>query len=322
MNYIEIQFQGNRRRRYLNPHGLPFKLDDHAVVETEKGENMGRVVALGEVDEEEEKRLNFSVLRKAGKPELARRERMREREEEASEAAIQRIREHKLPMKLVSTEYQLDGRKVTFYFTAEGRVDFRGLVKDLAAALRTRIELRQIGARDESRKVPGFGACGCQLCCNTFLSHFDPITTQMAKKQNLPLNPAKLSGNCGRLRCCLQYEMDFYVERMREFPRIGYQFRCSRGKASILDVDIFQETIRLRFLDGDEETVTLHEYHDLNCNRCAAENNIEEDLQQEDSNQRAGADSDEIINDTNDTNDTKIESDMSADDQNQTGDES
>jgi cell fate regulator YaaT (PSP1 superfamily) len=318
MHYIEIQFQGNRRRRYLNPHGLPFKLDEHAVVETEKGENMGRVVALGEVDEEEEKRLNFSVLRKAGKQEIERQGRMREREEQASEAAIQRIREHKLPMKLVSTEYQLDGRKVTFYFTAEGRVDFRGLVKDLAAALRTRIELRQIGARDESRKVPGFGACGCQLCCNTFLSHFDPITTQMAKKQNLPLNPAKLSGNCGRLRCCLQYEMDFYVERMREFPRIGYQFRCTRGKATILDVDIFQENIRIRFLDGDEETVTLHEYHEMNSTRCRDEKASEELPQKDNSTQGTDSDPGEIISGDDDAD---IESNQPEDDLNENGED-
>ncbi len=310
MNYVEIQFQGNRRRRYLNPHALPFKLDEHAIVETEKGENMGRVVALGEVDEEEERRLNFSVLRKAGKQELARQERMKEREEQASETAIQKIREHTLPMKLVSTEYQLDGRKVTFYFTAEGRVDFRGLVKDLAAALRTRIELRQIGARDESRKVPGFGACGCQLCCNTFLSHFDPITTQMAKKQNLPLNPAKLSGNCGRLRCCLQYEMDFYEERMREFPRIGCQLRCSRGKASILDVDIFQENVRLRFTDGDEETVSLQEYNELNCKRTSNGSTGEEEFLQTDSTQITDMNSDDI-NDQDD--DSEIESDRHLD---------
>ncbi len=263
MNFLEIQFQGNRRKRYFNPDRLPFKLNEYAVVETEKGEDLGRVVALGEVDAEEAKRIRYSVLRKAGKPEYARRQKMLEREQKASETAITKIRKHNLPMKLVRTEYQLDGRKVTFYFTAEGRVDFRALVKDLAAELRTRIDLRQIGARDESRKVPGFGVCGRQLCCNTFLSQFDPITTQMAKQQNLPLNPAKLSGNCGRLRCCLQYELDFYAEQMQHFPRLGKSYKTSRGAALVTDADIFQANVRLRFSDGDEETVSLSEFKEL-----------------------------------------------------------
>ncbi len=264
--YIEVQFKGNRRLPYLNPMAFPVRLGDTVIVEAEKGEDIGRVVQITEVDRissEDSRESVPSILRKAGPHDHQRLMRNEERETKAEETCRELIREHRLRMKLVNVEFQLDGKKVTFFFTAEGRVDFRHLVKDLASRLRTRIDLRQIGARDEAKKFGGYGPCGQKQCCSSFLPRFDPITTSMAKAQNLPLNPTKLSGNCGRLKCCLRYELDFYKSEFARYPNINTAVETLKGLAFVDKIDIFHEEVVIRYKDGDMDSISRQELMDL-----------------------------------------------------------
>lgn len=264
IHFLQIQFRGNRRLKFTNDEQLPFRLGDWAVVETEKGEDMGRVVHIGSVDSANALPQDIRrVIRRAGSFEITRQKKMEERTDRAESVATSFITRHRLPMNLVDTEYQLDGRKVTFYFTADGRVDFRNLVRDLAAELRTRIDLRQIGPRDEFKRTTSYGICGHRLCCSSFLSGFDPITTQIAKTQNLSLNPSKLSGACGRLRCCLRYEYDLYRDQMKAFPRVDSVVLTSRGLALVEKVDIFGNQVMIQFEDGDEEMITRDQMNHL-----------------------------------------------------------
>ncbi len=259
MKYLEVQFKGNRRVTFTNPSLFPVKLGDLVVVVAEKGEDLGRVVQITDVDritDEEERHNVSSILRKAGPHDFQRQRRNQQKEERAEEVCRRMIQTHHLPMKLINVEYQLDGRKVTFFFTAEGRVDFRDLVKDLAGELRTRIDLRQIGARDEARKFGGFGPCGQRQCCSGWLSRFDPVTTSMAKEQNLPLNPTKLSGNCGRLKCCLRYELEFYREELSQYPPVDKLLKTIKGAARIDKVDIFAGEVLIRYQTGEIETLS------------------------------------------------------------------
>jgi cell fate regulator YaaT (PSP1 superfamily) len=266
MNYIEVQFKGNRRAAFTNPMGFPIKLEEFVIVETDKGEDLGRVVRISEEDRlslEDERDFVRPILRLASLQDFHRRKRNEEREDRAEEIGHELVYKHRLPMKIVNVEYQLDGKKVTLYFTAEGRVDFRLLVKDLARDLRTRIDLRQIGARDEARKFGGFGPCGQQQCCSSWLARFEPVTTSMAKEQRLPLNPSKLSGNCGRLKCCLRFELEFYREELRKYPSTSKALHTIKGSAWINKVDIFNEVVHVQFQDGDIETLSLAELKEL-----------------------------------------------------------
>ncbi|MDP2360339.1 MAG: regulatory iron-sulfur-containing complex subunit RicT [bacterium] len=266
MNYFEIQFKGNRRASFTNPMGFPVKLGDHVIVNAEKGEDLGRVVQIsGEdrISQEGERDEVRTIVRKANPHDFQRKRRNLQRENRAEEVCRRFVLEHRLPMKVINVEFQLDGKKVTFFFTAEGRVDFRTLVRDLAGELRTRIELRQIGARDEARKFGGFGPCGQRQCCSGWLSRFDPVTTSMAKEQNLPLNPVKLSGNCGRLKCCLRYELDFYRAELKRYPPLERAVETLRGAAFIEKIDIFNEEVLIRYVSGDLESVTRQELERL-----------------------------------------------------------
>jgi cell fate regulator YaaT (PSP1 superfamily) len=182
---------------------------------------------------------------------------MRAKESEALKVCQQKVVEHKLPMKLVDVENQFDGNKITFYFTSEGRIDFRGLVKDLAGVFRTRIDLRQIGVRDEARRFDGMGMCGRRLCCATFLKDFEPVTLKMAKDQNLPLTPSKISGACGRLMCCLDYELEYYKDLTRDIPKIGSKIHVFGGEHRIEKVDIFNRTVILSDEDKNQVEVKL-----------------------------------------------------------------
>jgi cell fate regulator YaaT (PSP1 superfamily) len=258
LNIIEIEFKGMRRGVFSNPMEFPFKVGDWAVVEVERGMDLGIVSHIGQRPcVEEMEPLEFSIVRKASPEDLQRFQENRDKEKDALKVCLSMVKDHKLEMKLVDAEFQFDGRKITFYFTADGRVDFRELVKDLAGHFRTRIDLRQIGARDETRKLSGYGICGLELCCTTWITEFLPITTQMPKEQNLSLNPQKLSGVCGRLKCCLRYELDFYREVMAKFPPTetkieGYQ----REEIGIIEkIDVFRRAITIRY--SDEETEDL-----------------------------------------------------------------
>jgi cell fate regulator YaaT (PSP1 superfamily) len=258
LNIIEIEFKGLRRGVFSNPMEFPFKIGDHAVVQVERGMDLGMVSFVGHRPCEEEVVPEYSIVRKASGEDLKRLEENREKEKEALKICAGMVKQHTLEMKLVDVEYQFDGRKVTFFFTADGRVDFRALVKDLAGYFRTRIDLRQIGARDETRKLSGFGICGMELCCTTWINEFQPVTTQMPKEQNLSLNPQKLSGVCGRLKCCLRYELDFYREMLTQFPPVEARIEgYSRDEVGEIDkIDVFKKIITIRFPDEETEEIT------------------------------------------------------------------
>ncbi|MDP8240813.1 MAG: regulatory iron-sulfur-containing complex subunit RicT [Candidatus Hatepunaea meridiana] len=211
-SFLLVEFKGNRLDYFGNPWEFPFKRGDLAVVETERGQDAGYIRCVFTKLIKNRPPPEFDVVRRATVQDVQRMDRLREYEKQALTLCNERIKAHILKMKLVEAECRFDGLKLTFFFTSEGRVDFRELVKDLAGAFRTRIDLRQIGARDETKRSDCYGTCGRKLCCISFLESFQPITTQMARVQNLILNPSKLSGRCNRLKCCLAYEYDDYCK--------------------------------------------------------------------------------------------------------------
>ena len=260
-NYIEILFKGERKDLYANPQQFPFKIGDYAIVEADKGEDLGVVNQTGGLlDRKRQNGPVKNILRKPDRADLDRYKLNREKEVEAFKICKEKIIKHGLTMKLVDVEFQFDCNKITFYFTAEKRVDFRELVKDLAAEYRVRIELRQIGVRDEAKRIGGYGTCGRKLCCTTFLQEFEPITTQCAKEQQLPLNPQKLSGLCGRLLCCLLYERDFYNDSLGKFPQIGTKIKTSKGTGSLQKIDVFKEMGLIIYEDQSQEWLHIEEF--------------------------------------------------------------
>jgi len=204
---VYVEFKGNRRESYYNPFEFPFKRGDLAIVAADRGDDAGKVKHVAKKPSKCPKtRPQFDVIRLANSKDLERQSRLAEKEQNAIMVCNEKIEQYRLPMKLVDSEYRFDGLKLNFFFKADGRIDFRELVRDLASVFRTRIELRQIGARDETKRCCTMGVCGKELCCSMFMTNFLPITTNMAKDQNLQLNPSKLSGVCGRLKCCLAFE--------------------------------------------------------------------------------------------------------------------
>ncbi len=210
-SFVLVEFKGHRREIFRNPWEFPFKRGDIVIVEADKGQDAGKALHIFPELNDTSKTPEYDVIRRATLYDTKRIDRLREYEYQAIGLCRDKIKHHSLPMKLVEAEYRFDGLKLTFYFTADGRVDFRDLVRDLAGTFRTRIELRQIGARDETKRCDGYGSCGRRLCCISFMDYFQPITTQMARTQNLILNPAKLSGCCSRLKCCLVFEYEAYT---------------------------------------------------------------------------------------------------------------
>ncbi len=251
-DYIEVVFKGERKEIYANPQQFPFKVGDFVIVEADKGEDLGEVNQVGALLSMKKSNAELKkILRKADKEDLKKLAENRVKEKSAFQVCKLKIEKHGLKMKLVDVEYQFDGNKITFYFTAERRVDFREPVKDLAAQYKVRIELRQIGVRDEAKRMGGYGICGRKLCCSSFLKEFKPITTQCAKEQFLPLNPQKLSGVCGRLMCCLNYERSYYLEVLSKFPPVDSQVKTEKGIATIEKIDVFTEEAILKF-ENDE----------------------------------------------------------------------
>src|SRR5882672_10094085 len=223
---IEVVFKGRRREYFTNPRELPVHEGDWVIVQADRGIDLGKVHHTTEWVKREE-----------------------------APGKHREIVHRDVEMKLVDVEYQFDGNRITFFFTAEKRVDFRDLVKDLASIFRTRIELRQIGVRDEAGRIGGVGTCGRELCCATWLRQFEPITLKMAKDQGLSPSPSKISGACGRLKCCLRYELDFYKEASREFPRIGSKLELAGQEQEVSRVDIFRRTILLTELPAGTKVV-------------------------------------------------------------------
>lgn len=217
------------------------------------GEEIGKVVIDNKkVNEEKLANALKKVIRLASAKDLRQCEENKKKEPEALRICEQKIKKHKLDMRLIDVEYKFDNSKILFYFTAEGRIDFRDLVKDLASIFKTRIELRQIGVRDEVRRIGGNGICGRELCCCSFLGNFDTVSIKMAKEQNISLNPTKISGNCGRLMCCLKYEQDVYEEKIKRLPKVGAIVKTEDGQGVVEEVETLKEKVKVKIKDGDD----------------------------------------------------------------------
>jgi cell fate regulator YaaT (PSP1 superfamily) len=241
---VGIRFKIAGKIYYFDPNGVDLEVDDCVVVETARGLEVGRVaISSRDVAASDMVKPLKPVVRKAEPDEINHAEQYEEKEREAMEECSQLIAEMGLPMKLLSAEYSLDGQHLTFFFSAEERVDFRELVRELAGRFKIRVELRQVGARDEAKLLGGFGRCGRPLCCASFLSEFTPISIRMAKEQNLPLNPMKISGVCGRLLCCLAYENQQYRSMKEQMPREGRHVATAMGIARVLGTNPLKETV-------------------------------------------------------------------------------
>ena len=256
---IGIQFQQNGKMLYYDPNGIEAEAGQYVVADTDRGIDLGEVVMPPrEMDDRVQIENMKKVVRLATPQDIQHATDNRVREREAYSVCQKKIAEHKLEMKLVSVEYAFDNSKILFFFTANGRVDFRSLVKDLASVFRMRIELRQIGVRDEAKMLGGLGPCGRPICCGTFLDQFQPVSIKMAKEQNLSLNPTKISGVCGRLMCCLKYEQDHYEQTRKKMPRVGKEAVTPDGIGQVTDLNIVKETVFVRMTNGD--TSEIKEY--------------------------------------------------------------
>jgi cell fate regulator YaaT (PSP1 superfamily) len=263
--FAEVRFKGTRRD-YFSFRGLDIHPGAHVVVEADRGEDLGEVTALGSIAERKcgasaggcpTPAPDRAILRLAEPSELERLDELRSDEERVRWETGERVSQHGLKMKVTEAEWQFDRKKLIIYFTAERRVDFRELVRDLARTFRTRIELKQIGVRDEAALLGGVGRCGRELCCSTWLPELKPVSLQLAKDQRLSLNPAQISGCCGRLMCCLMYEHQTYVEARRRFPREGKSLKTSLGQEKVVSVDIWGERVTLRDAEGNRRTLKL-----------------------------------------------------------------
>lgn len=258
---VGIRFRQAGKIYYFDPGNLDLSLSQWVIVETSRGLEYGEIVQeIKEVDDNEIVPPLRLVRRVATAGDHRQIEENREKEKEAMKTCQEKIVKHGLDMKLVDVEYTFDHNKIIFYFTAEGRVDFRELVRDLAAVFRTRIELRQIGVRDEAKLLGGLGPCGRPLCCSTFLGDFGSVSIRMAKEQNLSLNPTKISGICGRLMCCLRYEADHYECARKGCPALGEQVSTPHGEGKVLSLNILKETVMVGMQeDGTQEEVSVKE---------------------------------------------------------------
>ena len=257
---VGIRFRNAGKIYYFGPGDLDLKAGMHAIVETARGVEIGTVITNPrEVSEESVIQPLKPVLRIATEADERQAEKNLEKEKEAFRICLEKIQKHELDMKLVEAEYTFDNNKLLFYFTADGRIDFRELVKDLAAVFRTRIELRQIGVRDETKIMGGYGICGRQLCCHTFLPEFAPVSIKMAKEQNLSLNPTKISGVCGRLMCCLKNEEETYEYLNSKLPGVGDFVTTDDGlKGEVTSVNVLRQLVKVTVEMGDEKE--LREY--------------------------------------------------------------
>lgn len=252
---VGIRFKKAGKIYYFDPLDIEIQAGDFSIVETARGVEYGEVVVgPKDVPEEEIVPPIKPVIRKATEEDHERARENRIKEEEAMLICQEKIEKHNMEMKLIDVEYTFDNNKVIFYFTAEGRVDFRELVKDLASVFKTRIELRQIGVRDEAKMLGGIGSCGVTLCCSTWLGDFEPVSIKMAKEQSLSLNPNKISGICGRLLCCLKYEQEAYESAKAILPPEGEKVETPEGMAVVVRVNLLKETVKVKLLGVDEPT--------------------------------------------------------------------
>lgn len=253
---IGVRFKKAGKIYYFDPNGLEIKKGDYVVVETARGIEFGEcVIGIKEILENDIVSPLKSVIRVADSSDIDKHKINKVKEKEALEICLKKIEEHKLDMKLIDVEYTFDNNKVIFYFTADGRVDFRELVKDLATIFKTRIELRQIGVRDEAKMLGGLGPCGRPLCCSSFLGDFASVSIKMAKEQNLSLNPTKISGICGRLMCCLNYEQSTYEDIRKRLPKVGSIVEVDRYKGEVVSNNTVKESVKVKYRRNDEEVI-------------------------------------------------------------------
>ena len=262
---VGVRFKCAGKMYYFDPDDLDIQVDQHVIVETARGIEFGHVVVgVKEVTEDEIVPPLKKVLRIATEEDYKTHRDNKLMAKEAFAICLEKIEEHKLDMKLIDVEYTFDNNKVIFYFTADGRVDFRELVKDLASIFRTRIELRQIGVRDESKMTGGLGPCGKPICCTTFLGEFEPVSIKMAKEQDLSLNPAKISGLCGRLMCCLKFEQDVYESIIEVMPEIGTIVITPLGKGTVIEKHTLMESIKVKVkLPDDTEDIITYSLDEI-----------------------------------------------------------
>ena len=263
-NIIGVRFKKLGKIYFFNPKNLKVKKGNKVIVETAQGDEYGEVVIPNRYVEDEKIIAPLKkVIRIANYKDHKQYEECRKKEKEAFNVCVKKIKEHNLDMTLTDVEYKFDNSKILFYFTADGRIDFRELVKDLAAIYKTRIELRQIGVRDEVKRIGGNGVCGRELCCCTFLSDFETVSIKMAKEQNLSLNPSKISGNCGRLMCCLKYENEVYEEKAKRLPKVGAIVKTEDGIGEVDSIETLKEQLRVKFKDGEVTTSKKYDAKDI-----------------------------------------------------------
>lgn len=277
-NIVGIRFKKLGKIYFFNPKEIKLKKGDKIIVETSQGEEYAEVLIPNRyVEDEKIVEPLKKVLRIATNKDIKRHEECKKIEKEAFKVCEEKIKEHKLNMTLTDVECKFDNSKMLFYFTADGRVDFRELVRDLAAIYRTRIELRQIGVRDEVKRIGGNGVCGRELCCCTFLNDFETVSIKMAKEQNISLNPSKISGNCDRLMCCLKYENEVYEDKLKHLPNVGAIVKTEDGVGEVDNIEILKEQLRIKFKSEDGYTYKKYDAKDVKVIKDVAREQIDEE---------------------------------------------
>ena len=277
-NIVGIRFKKLGKIYFFNPKEIKLQKGDKIIVETSQGEEYAEVLIPNRYVEDEKIVAPLKkVLRIATNKDIKRHEECKKIEKEAFKVCEEKIKEHKLNMTLTDVECKFDNSKMLFYFTADGRVDFRELVRDLAAIYRTRIELRQIGVRDEVKRIGGNGVCGRELCCCTFLNDFETVSIKMAKEQNISLNPSKISGNCGRLMCCLKYENEVYEDKLKHLPNVGAIVKTEDGVGEVDNIEILKEQLRIKFKSEDGYTYKKYDAKDVKVIKDVAREQIDEE---------------------------------------------
>lgn len=277
-NIVGVRFRRLGKIYFFDPQYLIMKKGENVIVDTTDGEDIAEVViADRKIEEEKIVKPLKKVLRIANNRDLKHYEECKRKEKEAYNFCIKKIKQLGLKMKLTDVEYKFNNTKILFFFTADGRIDFRDLVKELAANYKTRIELRQIGVRDEVKRIGGNGVCGRELCCCSFLNNFETVSIKMAKEQNLSLNLSKISGNCGRLMCCLKYENDVYEEKLSRLPHVGAIVKTEDGEGEIVNVEILAERVRVRLQKGEDISYKKYNVSDI---KVIKDNNAEKENDQ------------------------------------------
>ena len=277
-NIVGVRFKKPGKIYFFDPGRLKIEKNTYVIVETSSGEEYGEAVIVNRLIPEDKIVSPLKpVIRIATRGDIRHNEDNKRREKEAMKICLEKIKEHKLKMKLIDVEYKFDNTKILFYFTADGRIDFRELVKDLAAIFKVIIELRQIGVRDEIKRMGGNGVCGRELCCCSFLGNFEAVSIKMAKEQNISLNPSKISGNCGRLMCCLKYEQNVYEEKLERLPKIGAIVETDDGVGEVVGIEILKEIIKVKFKEDDETFFKKYNMNDIKIIK-----NVEKEIEEND----------------------------------------